>query len=270
MATDKKISELNVGNPAQSADELVINRSGVDFSVTAASLAALAPPPPVVNLLTNNRGWKAIPNSGSFGTANGLIPNSVSNASSLINATATHVNYNQYTTSTVGGNQATVAMSGTTGFAINPNRGQLWSTQTLKAVKWQIIQVDLATVRTWIGLSNIYNGNVGNLVSDTPSIPVIGFRYSTVAGDTTWKAVCTNGTTQTTVDTGITVDSNPHSFGISVTPTSIGFTIDDVLVATITTNIPANTVQFGDIISVDNVGTTNAVSFAVGGFSTAE
>lgn len=37
-----KISELNLGNPAQSADEVPINRSGSNFSVTAGSIAALA------------------------------------------------------------------------------------------------------------------------------------------------------------------------------------------------------------------------------------
>ena len=270
MATDLKISQLNNGNPAQSADELVINRSGVDFSVTAGSVAALVPPPAPVDLLVNIRSWKAITNSGSLGDVIGLAPNAIFNTSALINPTATQTNFNSYSTSASVGNQASIAMTGVTGFGINPNNAQLWSTQTLKAVKWQIIQVTQTNFRTWIGLADLYVGNIGNMKSDTPAQNIIGFRFSTAAGDTHWQAVCANGVTQTTVDTGVALDALQHTFGINVTQSSIKFTIDGVTVATITTNIPANTVRFGDIMSLDNVGTANVATFAFSGFASAE
>lgn len=42
QSADTKISALTSGNPAQAGDEIPINRSGVNFKVTATSIAALA------------------------------------------------------------------------------------------------------------------------------------------------------------------------------------------------------------------------------------
>ena len=39
---NQKISQLNDGNPAQAADQIPINRAGVNFSITAGSVASLA------------------------------------------------------------------------------------------------------------------------------------------------------------------------------------------------------------------------------------
>jgi hypothetical protein len=39
---DLKISQLNNGDPAQTADQIPINRAGVNFSITAGSVASLA------------------------------------------------------------------------------------------------------------------------------------------------------------------------------------------------------------------------------------
>jgi hypothetical protein len=44
QAADTKISALSAGNPAQSGDEIPINRGGANFKVTAASIAALVNP----------------------------------------------------------------------------------------------------------------------------------------------------------------------------------------------------------------------------------
>ena len=70
------------------------------------------------------------------------------------------------------------------------------------------------------------------------------FRYSTVAGDTVWQAITSNGTTQTVTSTGITPDTNGHTFAVIFNDAApnITFYIDGVLVATITTTLPpANT-----------------------------
>lgn len=45
MPSPLKISQLNNGNPAQSNDQIPINRSGTNFSITAGSIADLAPVP---------------------------------------------------------------------------------------------------------------------------------------------------------------------------------------------------------------------------------
>lgn len=40
---DLKISQLTNGNPAQTNDQIPINRGGVNFSITAGSISALPP-----------------------------------------------------------------------------------------------------------------------------------------------------------------------------------------------------------------------------------
>ena len=260
-------------NSVNNADQTVFNVEDtptVAWSNPSGGVVKATVTPSAINALVNNRVWKAIPNSGALAPAIGLSPNLTSSGSSLTSATATQTNFNTMTTSAAGGDISTVCFSGITGSGINPNVFQIWSTQTLKAVKWQAALVDTANVRVWIALCDLFSGNTGSLVSDTPALHLIGFRYSTAAGDTTWKAVCTNSATQTTVDTGVAVDTLGHSFGIAVSQSSISFQIDDVTVATITTNIPANTVRFGDVISVDNVGLTNNKTVAYAAFATAE
>lgn len=235
---------------------------------------ASGPPTPVQLLqsLPALRLWKAITNSGSLGDNIGFNPGAVANASGLLAATPTQTNYNTYLTSNSAtiGNIATVSFNSLNSFAIQPNVGQIWSTQTLKAAKWQAALVDTANVRVWMAVGDFYITNIPNLVSDAPVLHLIGFRYSTAAGDTHWQAVCDNNGTQTVVDTGIAIDTLGHLFGIAVSPTSITFQIDNATVATITTNIMANTVMFADIISVDNVSLTNQKSVALAAFTTSE
>lgn len=48
--SDTKVSQLPVGDPALTTDEIPVNRSGVNYSVTAGSIAALATAP-TVNLV---------------------------------------------------------------------------------------------------------------------------------------------------------------------------------------------------------------------------
>lgn len=234
--------------------------------------APSGPPTPTEILAGLNplRVWKAVPNSGTLGAIIGLAPNTIANASALINATATATNSNSYSTSAGATDQASITFTGITGSGINPNVFQIFSTQTLKAAKWQTALVDTANVRVWMALTDVFSGNVTSLESDTPALHLIGFRYSTAAGDTTWQAVCSNSASQTTVNTGIAVDTLGHAFGIAVSQTSIVFQIDGTTVATIATNIPANTVRFGDILSVDNVGLANVRTVAVSAFTTSE
>lgn len=235
---------------------------------------ASGPPTPtqLLQSLPALRLWKAIPNSGSLGDNIGLSPGAVASGTSLIAATATQTNFNSYATSNSAtvNNQATVCFTSLNSFAIQPNVGQIWSTQTLKAVKWQAALVDTAQVRVWIVVADAYISNIGNLVGDVPVLHLIGFRYSTAAGDTHWQAVCDNNGIQTVVDTGISPDTLGHLFGIAISPTSVTFQIDNVTVATITTNIMSNTVLFADVFSVDNISLANVKMAALAAFTSSE
>ena len=126
--------------------------------------------------------------------------------------------------------------------------------------------------RVWFGMVNIYGSNLTNMASDNPSpISLIGFRYSTAAGDSNWQAVCQTPSGQTVVDTGVAVGLAEHNFSIVVVSTSqIKFYIDDALVATISTNIPTSTTFLGDLICDDNVGLGNSRVAIIGGFRSLE
>jgi hypothetical protein len=66
------------------------------------------------------------------------------------------------------------------------------------------------------------------------------FRYSTVAGDTSWQAVTCDGSSQNVISTGIAIDAKSHRFAIvfsDATP-SVLFYIDGVLVATSAAHLP--------------------------------
>jgi hypothetical protein len=68
------------------------------------------------------------------------------------------------------------------------------------------------------------------------------FRYSTSASDTTWKCITSNDTAggPTITDTGITVTTGTKKFMIHKTTSNVKFYLDDVLVATNTTDLPDN------------------------------
>lgn len=93
--------------------------------------------------------------------------------------------------------------------------------------------------------TNRYTLVMGVANSSTSLNPNDGiyFRYADNVNSGKWEAVCRFGATETAVDTGITADTSWHTFAfvVNATGTSVGFYIDDVLVATITTNIPVGT-----------------------------
>jgi len=117
--------------------------------------------------------------------------------------------------------------------------------------------------RYWIGVSDATSSTAATIMnSDTPSANVVAFRFATDA-DTTIKAVCQTGSSsQTVVDTGVAPStSTPQLFEIVPTSggASVTFYIDGTLVATITSNVPANTVPMNSIMCVDafNNGSSN-------------
>ena len=84
--------------------------------------------------IPNTRLWKPIPNSASITAGVGLGAASASGAlgvsNSIDDAGGAFSNGVTLDTTTTAGNQILLSFSGAVGFGIQPNRGQLWTTQT--------------------------------------------------------------------------------------------------------------------------------------------
>jgi len=103
-------------------------------------------------------------------------------------------------------------------------------------------------IRAWIGFS----ANSTLTVSDTPTGAYAMFRFSSIAGDTHWKCVTSDGTTQNVVDSGITPDTGGHRFGIwyDTANSRVIFYIDGTQVGISSANIPpATTLMFFNIVA---------------------
>lgn len=112
--------------------------------------------------------------------------------------------------------------------------------------------------RVWIGLIQDYT------FADTPGsdegINVIAFRYSTNVGDTTWKAVCGDGGSDTVVDTGVIVTNSDKfvlKFWVDSDNDTVYFSVNGSTPVSISTNLPATTTQMGMLASIETL--TNAV-----------
>jgi hypothetical protein len=117
----------------------------------------------------------------------------------------------------------------------------------------------IAAMRLWGA------GWFSNLVTaggaDAPNIHIAAFRFSTNAGDTNWMAVTAGaGGVWTITDTGVAVAINTiYVFRIEFDETTpeIRFYINDVLVATHSTNLPDATTQIYYGISVTTLETVS-------------
>lgn len=116
---------------------------------------------------------------------------------------------------------------------------------------------DLTSLRIWVGLFS-----ADPSASDTTGASqYVGFRYSTATSDTNWRCMSRDGTTIENNDSGVAVAADTHYlFRIVCTPTSAKFYIDDVLVATNSTNIPTSTQAIGENVSGTTL--TNAIRYA--------
>jgi hypothetical protein len=101
-----------------------------------------------------------------------------------------------------------------------------------------------ANMRVFIGFTT--NTLVNMVNTDTPTGNFAGFRYSTTAGDSEWKVITRDGATAISPSsTGVAISSaNGFNFEIQedVANAKWLFRINDVLVATVSSNLPsANT-----------------------------
>jgi hypothetical protein len=112
--------------------------------------------------------------------------------------------------------------------------------------------VSTASTRNWIGFTNqtlaTMNGGsnpVGNYAA---------FRYDTsVSGETTWKCVTKNGTTQLVNDSGITVGTTFIKMDILINATSVVFKINGSVVCTNTSSLPTGSTMMRHVISRRNL-----------------
>lgn len=113
----------------------------------------------------------------------------------------------------------------------------------------------ITDVRMWVGLTDSLSGSTYSTFgsTDTPgasnSANFIGFRFSSVAGDTNFKCVVSNSSADNVVDSGVVADTKSHRFGFACNDTAgtIAFYIDGVLVATISSGAPVAGTQMNYI-----------------------
>lgn len=114
-----------------------------------------------------------------------------------------------------------------------------------------------ANIRAWIGLTDQAGATMSQ--SDTPGGNHCGFRFSSVVPDAHWIAECTKSGVITTVDTGVAVNtSGQQKLAIIATTSSVKFYIGGLLVATISTNVPASGSAMALVASVAAITSTGA------------
>ena len=138
---------------------------------------------------------------------------------------------------------------------------------SVAATQARVALSQTTTIRAWIGMSVNYQST---LQADIPACALAMFRYSTHAGDSTWKAITqtASGAAQTVTDTGVAVDTNFHTFAI--VPTAAGiqkFYIDGILVASISTTLPLPNQPMHYTVLVDNITFATAEGFYISYFA---
>lgn len=120
-----------------------------------------------------------------------------------------------------------------------------------------------STISNWVCVTDQNPASV--FFPDNPSSAnLIGFRYSTNAGDTQYQCVCSNGAASTIVSSGVNADTSEHIFQFLVSGSTVTFYIDGTLVATISTNVPAAATQMTYALTIDNLTTSNPLSMTAG------
>lgn len=127
-------------------------------------------------------------------------------------------------------------------------------------VRWQarIQLLESTSLRCWLGLFG--SQTPGDLFSDTPNKNFVGFRFSTVSGDTHWQCITqTSSGSQTVNSSGVSLDiAASHKFSITFDGTNAVFFIDDAQVGSQNGTIPATSVGMEPIMYLDN--TNNAAN----------
>jgi hypothetical protein len=149
------------------------------------------------------------------------------------------------------------------GGGINFNGGHSGNYVTGRNVKvqWKGYWDTAANADYWLAIftgSNTGNDALGigraSDPSTTAQVSGAGFRcFNTTLSETTYQAYAGNGVTamSTVANTGVTLDTNEHTFAIIFNDSipNITYYIDGTLVATITTHLPASAAPMAMIVS---------------------
>ena len=130
------------------------------------------------------------------------------------------------------------------------NEKPVWTT----TIKTGGAGADVADIRIWAGIA-ASNPAAG----DTPGVIQLAcFKYSTVTDTAFWRAVtCDGTTTTTTVTTSAIAADTRYVFMIDWSnPLRVDFYVNDVIVASHTTNLPAAATRLGWIAEGTNVTAT--------------
>lgn len=130
----------------------------------------------------------------------------------------------------------------------------------LEAHFWSSVSV-VTNMRFWFGLISTGVTNVDTLASGTK---FIGFRYSTVAGDTGLVPVLNDGTTQTNGTAIGTMTANTNyrmRFRVNSSLSTVYFSVNEGAEQALSTNFPAGSTDLGfttrvintDAVSKDNI-----------------
>lgn len=129
----------------------------------------------------------------------------------------------------------------------------LWTLKTAAAVD---------NVRMWIGYSVGSGADAMQSTSSSPYDNTIAFRFDTSVPDTNWQAV-TRGTANTVTDTGVVVAINTvYLLEFTASATEVVFRINNAVVATNTTNLPAaSSDMFGEMRLRNLSAASRAIKF---------
>lgn len=132
------------------------------------------------------------------------------------------------------------------------NGGTTWRTDWPCRVNVHFRMVETNAVRYWCGL--IGSTTTTTWGSDDPTGNLAAFRYSSAAGDTTWKCVSNdNSGGGLVVDSGVAANTSPVSLSVIFVPgASATFYINNVAVCTNVANLPAA----GSALSIKMGGVT--------------
>ena len=127
----------------------------------------------------------------------------------------------------------------------------------------KITIIGMTSSRYWNGITDCSTTNMGaTFFSDTPAANFVGFRFSTGAGDTNYQAVCQTGSSnQTVVDTGVAPGSVADKLEFKPSGGNVLFYINGTLVATISTNVPSNSLGMATLLSNDCDGDISISDF---------
>lgn len=225
---DLKISQLNDGGNALGTDQLPINRAGVNFRISAASIAALS--------FTNVHGMQTAAQVNSHASMLGYDWELVGSA--VVGASA-------------GGESGYWAMDSGVDSGMS-DRLDFTCLAKIKTftTRFRLSPTSIATDNNaWVCFtprSGITVDSPSLLFQLVPLCPVVGFKWRQTVDGPNWQLYSSpdsSGAPVTQVDTGVAVDTAWHEFSMVVSGggTSVEFFIDGVSVGTISTHLPAPT-----------------------------